>query len=190
MKRLYILLTLISMVLLASCGQEKATIEKNPNPTSETSQQGTGTVTLELKNPAQLAGETLNFEVKIEKISKWEGNTQTEIVENNDNIEVHYTGTLENGEKFDSSYDRNQTLPFTVGAGQMIPGFDAGVVGIELNETKTLVLPPEQAYGPATIRNTITTQELRNFVWPDFDIVTGATIPTAWGAATIVEIQN
>ena len=46
------------------------------------------------------------------------------IVENGNNIKVHYKGTLNNGEQFDSSYDRGNTLDFTVGAGQMIPGFD------------------------------------------------------------------
>ncbi len=63
-----------------------------------------------------------------------------------DKVRVHYTGTLRNGEQFDSSRGRSP-LEFTVGAGQMIPGFDRGVEGMEPGETKTLTLFPEEAYG-------------------------------------------
>ena len=62
--------------------------------------------------------------MEVVKIKKGTGK-DTKTVENDDTIEVHYTGTLENGEKFDSSRDRGETLGFTVGAGQMIPGFDS-----------------------------------------------------------------
>jgi FKBP-type peptidyl-prolyl cis-trans isomerase 2 len=72
----------------------------------------------------------------------------------------------------------------------MIPGFDAGVVGMKLAEEKTLVLAPEDAYGPATIRESVAITELRGFVGPEFEIAIGATIPTAGGDATIVEIQD
>lgn len=149
-----------------------------------------GSVVLELENPSQLAGETLTFEVTVEQITKAEGNTEADTVEVNDDIEVNYVGTLDDGEEFDSSYTRNQTLPFTVGVGQMIPGFDNGVVGMKLNEEKTLVLEPEDAYGPATIRETVSIAELRQFVGEDFEIAVGATIPTQGGDATIVELQD
>lgn len=68
------------------------------------------------------------------------------IAEKGKKIRVHYTGTLPGGEVFDSSRGRNP-LEFTVGAGQMIPGFDSGVVGMKVGEERTLVLPPDQAYG-------------------------------------------
>ena len=68
------------------------------------------------------------------------------IAEKGKRIRVHYTGTLSDGEVFDSSRGRNP-LEFTVGAGQMIPGFDRGVVGMKVGEERTLVLPPEEAYG-------------------------------------------
>ncbi|MEL6557543.1 MAG: peptidylprolyl isomerase [Bacteroidota bacterium] len=64
----------------------------------------------------------------------------------NDNVKVHYTGTLTNGEIFDSSVDR-EPLGFTVGAGQMIKGFDQAVDGMELNEKKTVNIPAAEAYG-------------------------------------------
>jgi peptidylprolyl isomerase len=68
------------------------------------------------------------------------------IAEKGKKIRVHYTGTLSDGEVFDSSRGRTP-LEFTVGAGQMIPGFDSGVVGMKVGEERTLVLPPDQAYG-------------------------------------------
>ena len=65
----------------------------------------------------------------------------------NDKVKVHYTGRLTNGQQFDSSEGR-EPLEFTVGAGQMILGFDNAVEGMEVNEKKTVLLPPEEAYGP------------------------------------------
>lgn len=62
-------------------------------------------------------------------------------------VKVHYTGTLDDGTKFDSSYDRNEPLEFTVGAGMMIPGFDIAVRDMEVGEKKTVHLEPDMAYG-------------------------------------------
>ena len=61
-------------------------------------------------------------------------------------VSVHYTGTLENGDEFDSSKGR-PPLEFKVGAGQMIKGFEAAVMGMSLNEKKVVTLAPEEAYG-------------------------------------------
>lgn len=61
-------------------------------------------------------------------------------------VSVNYTGTLENGEQFDSSEGR-PPLEFKVGAGQMIKGFEAAVMGMALNEKKTITLAPKEAYG-------------------------------------------
>jgi peptidylprolyl isomerase len=63
-----------------------------------------------------------------------------------DKVKVHYTGTLKDGTVFDSSQGRDP-LAFTVGAGQMIEGFDKAVVGMKLGETKTVTIPAAQAYG-------------------------------------------
>ena len=65
-----------------------------------------------------------------------------------DTVAVHYVGTLDDGTEFDSSRKRGQTLSFVVGAGQMIAGFDNAVKGMMVGETKTVTLPPEEAYGP------------------------------------------
>lgn len=63
-----------------------------------------------------------------------------------DHVQVHYTGTLKEGQVFDSSEGR-EPLAFTIGAGQMIMGFDAGVRGMKEGEKKRLEIPSEQAYG-------------------------------------------
>lgn len=64
-----------------------------------------------------------------------------------DSVKVHYTGKLDDGTVFDSSVGR-EPLDFTVGAGQLIAGFDEAVVGMAVGETKTVRIAPEQAYGP------------------------------------------
>ena len=71
-----------------------------------------------------------------------------------DRVEIHYVGTLESdGSQFDSSRDRGQPLGFTVGQGQMIKGFDDGVLGMKIGEQKTLILPPALAYGDVSPEN-------------------------------------
>jgi peptidylprolyl isomerase len=67
-------------------------------------------------------------------------------VKSGDVVRVHYTGTLEDGSQFDSSVGR-APLEFTVGAGQMIAGFDAGVVGMAVGEKKTILIDPDHGYG-------------------------------------------
>jgi FKBP-type peptidyl-prolyl cis-trans isomerase 2 len=61
-------------------------------------------------------------------------------------VEVHYTGKLENGDVFDSSRER-EPFQFTVGNKDVIPGFENGVVGMDVGDTKTIEIPPEEAYG-------------------------------------------
>lgn len=64
-----------------------------------------------------------------------------------DTVKIHYTGTLDDGSQFDSSAGRDP-LEFTVGSGQVIPGFDQAVEGMAVGDTKTVNIPAEDAYGP------------------------------------------
>jgi peptidylprolyl isomerase len=66
-------------------------------------------------------------------------------VKNGDTVKVHYTGKLDSGEVFDSS-EGAEPLAFTVGAGEVIPGFDQALLGMQIGETKDVVINPEQAY--------------------------------------------
>ncbi|HHJ34384.1 MAG TPA: FKBP-type peptidyl-prolyl cis-trans isomerase [Gammaproteobacteria bacterium] len=62
-------------------------------------------------------------------------------------VEVHYTGWLVDGTKFDSSLDRDQTFSFKLGAGQVIAGWDQGVAGMKIGGARKLTIPPEMGYG-------------------------------------------
>ncbi len=62
-------------------------------------------------------------------------------------VKAHYRGTLDDESVFDSSYDRGEPIEFVAGAGQMIPGFDAAVLEMEVGEKRTVRIPASEAYG-------------------------------------------
>jgi len=85
--------------------------------------------------------------LKIETLKEGTG----EGAKNGDKVTVHYTGTLENGTKFDSSLDRNQPFSFVLGTGQVIQGWDSGVLGMKVGEKRKLTIPSELGYGSTGI---------------------------------------
>ena len=72
-----------------------------------------------------------------------------------DTVVLNYTGTLTNGTKFDSSYDRNEPLAFKLGTGRVIKGYDEGLAKLRVGDHAILVIPGKLAYGPKGIPNVI-----------------------------------
>lgn len=68
-------------------------------------------------------------------------------VKSGDTVSIHYLGTLEDGTKFDSSYDRNQPFETKIGVGQVIEGWDKGVLGMKIGGKRKLTIPYQMAYG-------------------------------------------
>ena len=101
---------------------------------SMTQNQTTGTV----------AGANDASELKIETTQVGKGDRA---VKSGDTITVHYTGKLTDGTKFDSSVDRGTPFSFTIGAGQVIKGWDEGLLGMKVGEKRTLTIPSDKGYG-------------------------------------------
>ena len=76
----------------------------------------------------------------------------------NKKVKVHYEGTLNDGTRFDSSYNRGEPLEFVVGAGMMIKGFDDAVRDMAVGEVKNIHLMPEEAYGQPNPQNILTVE--------------------------------
>ena len=93
-----------------------------------------------------MAGTLKELEIEVTKKIPVDKCTNKALV--GDSVQVHYTGRLlENGKKFDSSYDRGKPLSFILGTGRVIEGWDQGIVGMCVGEERTLKIPSSLAYG-------------------------------------------
>ncbi|MCK4732484.1 MAG: peptidylprolyl isomerase [Methanophagales archaeon] len=127
----------------------------------------------------------------------------TEVVKAGDYVQVDYVGKLKDGTVFDTSiekiakdsgkYNPNrayQPLGFKVGAGQMIPGFDKGVVGMAVAEKKTLTIPPEDAYGHPR-EDMLITQPIEDVTKAGITPEVGLSVRTNQGmSGTIIKVTD
>ena len=109
-----------------------------------------------------------------------------------DTVKVHYTGRLGNGTIFDSSVER-EPLQFTLGQGQVIRGFEQAVLGMTVGESKTVVIPADEAYGP--YRDELVIVEDRSNLPPGWEPDIGDQLPptlpdgrVVW--VTVIEITE
>ncbi|XP_013189434.1 FK506-binding protein 2 [Amyelois transitella] len=101
---------------------------------------------------ASLAGEEVK-ELKVDVVSVPEGCTVKS--KHGDMLTMHYTGTLDDGHKFDSSYDRDQPFTFQIGVGQVIKGWDEGLLNMCVGEKRKLTIPSSKGYGERGAGNVI-----------------------------------
>lgn len=106
-----------------------------------------------------------------------------------DTVKVHYSGRLDDGSEFDSSRKR-EPLEFTLGEGHVIPGFEEGVMGMNIGDTKTIRIPSDQAYGPR--REELELNVLRTEFPPDINPVVGEQLQLSQpdGQVVIVTISK
>lgn len=90
-------------------------------------------------------------EFKVEKLNEGTG----PVCPRGATVQVHYTGKLTNGTKFDSSYDRGQPLQFNVGKGEVIKGWDEGIQQLQKGQKAVVTCPPDYAYGAGGIPGVI-----------------------------------
>jgi peptidylprolyl isomerase len=113
-------------------------------------------------NPPQCAAlDGRIFIEKTDKLNNMENKLQItdEIIgtgmeaKNGNTVSVHYSGTLLSGVQFDSSYNRGIPFSFHLGAGEVIKGWDQGVLGMKVGGKRKLVIPPDLAYGSQSVAN-------------------------------------
>jgi rhodanese-related sulfurtransferase len=106
---------------------------------------------LALFTPSLYAAHVKESQVKIDEINIGQGLE----VQRYSVVDVHYTGRIESGEVFDTSIERGEPFRFTLGAGQVIPGWDMGILGMKAGGKLVLSIPPELAYGQRGAGNVI-----------------------------------
>lgn len=119
------------------------------NPSTEREVAGIKTAEKEVaktqkQEPVNQNNNQKNMDLKIETTQEGAGD---KVTKSGDTISVHYTGKLEDGTKFDSSVDRGTPFDFTIGQGQVIAGWEQGLLDMKVGEKRTLTIPSEMGYG-------------------------------------------
>lgn len=148
---------LVSLGVMLGCGILILVFQftqGTPTATAGTIQTAsTPTIDLSTLTPANLIAMD-NAENQVKPVTTASGLQYVEIAEGKgetpakgQTVSVHYTGTLENGKKFDSSRDRNQAFEFQIGEGQVIKGWDEGLSTMKIGGRRKLIIPADLGYG-------------------------------------------
>jgi FKBP-type peptidyl-prolyl cis-trans isomerase len=158
------LIALLILAVAAAAGYYFWQKQKNKKTESNQNQpaleSGAATSSTETEN-SNATSETVNTSgseailmpngLKIEILKQGTG----DVIKKGDQVLVNYIGTLTDGTKFDSSYDRKVPLQVVVGVGQVIQGWDQGLLGMKVGEKRKLTIPPELAYGAGGVAGAI-----------------------------------
>lgn len=104
-----------------------------------------GSIAADNKETKNMTEQTVTTESGLKYLDMTVGTGR--LAELGDTASVHYTGWLADGKKFDSSVDRKEPFSFRLGAGQVIKGWDEGVMGMKIGGKRKLTIPPQLAYG-------------------------------------------
>lgn len=147
MDKRYLFVTIFLIALVAIGGYF---VFKIPSPQEESlSQDSSLSGNIDSVDSTTLGAETSTIDMneKLEIVDEVVG-TGIEAVAGK-RVTVNYSGTLTNGTKFDSSYDRNEPFTFILGAGEVIAGWDQGFAGMKVGGKRKLTIPPSLGYGAA-----------------------------------------
>jgi FKBP-type peptidyl-prolyl cis-trans isomerase 2 len=194
MKKYLLIAGIVLSLALVWCSKSTETVEEVSTSTTENTKQEES---LSLNTPEMCANAIKDHLAKADLKWKW-----TKKVEKGHEIVVHYVGRLNETEVFDTSVEEvakacgkhhparnyNEGLAFTVGAGQMIPGFDKGVEGMKIGQTKTITIPAKEAYGERSESNIIQVERAQ---LPDGEYEKGMKLMSQMGQTfTVYEVNE
>lgn len=149
-----------AVLVFAGCGDDGSTTE-TPGSTDTTSQQSGSAEDTKTKPKVEVPKGAPPKKLVEEELVEGEGPT----AEAGDEVTVQYVGVgFESGKEFDASWDRGEPFTFQLGAGQVIPGWDQGVKGMQVGGRRELIIPPGLAYGEAGAPPSIGPNETLIFV--------------------------
>ena len=167
LRRLLALAALLSLLAVAGCGDDDES--SGGGGSGQASEEPAATETEAAPDPTDTSVKPVIDKptgspprrLQIEDIVKGKGPG----AKPGDTVVVHYVGvSFSNGEEFDASWDAGQPFPVQLGSGQVIPGWEKGLVGLRKGGRRKLTIPPEQAYGPAGAPPSIGPNETLVFV--------------------------
>jgi peptidylprolyl isomerase len=151
MQKTYIVIAVLVVLIIGAIGI--ILVQKGSADSTKTTQENItnkpteNTIKAEESKAPEIKKEEVSVTTSELKIETLKQGTGDKVTKSGDMISVHYTGTLENGTKFDSSLDRGTPFKFDLGAGQVIKGWDQGLIGMKVGEKRKLTIPPSLGYG-------------------------------------------